>query len=72
MISNVSGQQLINSNMSGAQAQLNIESLSNGVYFVSVTNENGFNKTVKFVKQLSDITVVEPVETHFDKLSDQL
>ena len=50
MITNVSGQQLINTNMSGAQAQLNIESLSNGVYFVTVSNEEGFNKTVKFVK----------------------
>ena len=49
-ITNVSGQQLINTNMSGAQAQLNIESLSNGVYFVTVSNEEGFNKTVKFVK----------------------
>jgi len=50
MVTNVSGQQLINTNMSGAQAQLNIESLSNGVYFVNVSNEEGFNKTVKFVK----------------------
>jgi hypothetical protein len=36
--------------MNGANAQLNIEGLSNGVYFVTVANENGFNKTVKFVK----------------------
>jgi hypothetical protein len=50
IITNISGQQLINTNMNGAQAQLNIEGLSNGVYFVTVTNENGFNKTVKFVK----------------------
>ena len=50
MITNVSGQQLINTNMIGDNAQLNIESLSNGVYFVTVSNEEGFNKTVKFVK----------------------
>jgi hypothetical protein len=49
-IYNVSGQQLMNSTMSGANAQLNIEDLSNGVYFVTVVNENGFLKTVKFVK----------------------
>lgn len=49
-ISSVSGQQIMNSTMNGANAQLNIEGLSNGVYFVTVVNENGFNKTVKFVK----------------------
>jgi hypothetical protein len=49
-IYNVSGQQLINSTMNGANTELNIESLSNGVYFVNVSNEKGFNKTVKFVK----------------------
>ena len=49
-ITNVSGQQIINTNMSGANAQINIEILSNGVYFVTVSNEKGFNKTVKFVK----------------------
>jgi hypothetical protein len=31
-------------------AQLNIANLSNGVYFVNIINQNGFNKTVKFVK----------------------
>jgi hypothetical protein len=36
--------------MIGANATLNIEDLSNGVYFINVSNENGFNKTVKFVK----------------------
>jgi hypothetical protein len=36
--------------MSGTNTQINIEGLSNGIYFVNITNENGFNKTVKFVK----------------------
>lgn len=49
-ITNVSGQQLLNTSMFGADAQINIESLSNGVYFVTLTNQNGFNQTVKFVK----------------------
>jgi hypothetical protein len=50
IIYNVSGQQLMNSTMIGSNAALNIEDLSNGVYFINVSNENGFNKTVKFVK----------------------
>jgi hypothetical protein len=49
-IFSVSGQQIINSTMNGANAQLNIEGLSNGVYFMTVANENGFNKSIKFVK----------------------
>ncbi len=49
-ISSFSGQQFMNSTMNGANAQVNIEGLSNGVYFVTVSNENGFLKTVKFVK----------------------
>ena len=49
-ITNVSGKEIMNTNMSGANAQINIEGLSNGIYFVNITNENGFNKTVKFVK----------------------
>ena len=49
-IYNVSGQQLMNSNMIGTNTALNIEDLSNGVYFINVSNEIGFNKTVKFVK----------------------
>ena len=49
-ITNVSGQELINTNMSGTDKQINIEGLSNGIYFVNIINENGFNKTVKFVK----------------------
>ena len=50
VIYNVSGMEVSKSIMNGASAQLNIESLSNGVYFVKVSNENGFSKTVKFVK----------------------
>ncbi len=49
-ISSVSGQQIMNSTMNGSNVQLNIEGLSNGVYFATVANENGFNKTIKFVK----------------------
>ena len=49
-ISSVSGQQIMNLTMNGANAQVNIEDLSNGVYFVTVANENGFNKSIKFVK----------------------
>jgi hypothetical protein len=36
--------------MNGASTQLNIEALSSGVYFVKVKNENGFDRTVKFIK----------------------
>ena len=50
IIYNVSGMEVSKSTMNGSTAQLNIESLSNGVYFVKVSNENGFSKTVKFVK----------------------
>jgi hypothetical protein len=46
----ISGQQIMNSNMSSNNIQLNIESWSKGVYFVNIINENGFNKSVKFVK----------------------
>jgi hypothetical protein len=49
-ITNVSGQQLLNTSMIGADAKINIEDLSNGVYFVTITNQNGLNQTVKFVK----------------------
>jgi hypothetical protein len=49
-IYNVSGSELLNSTMNGASAQLNIEALSSGVYFVKVKNENGFDRTVKFIK----------------------
>jgi hypothetical protein len=50
VVYNVSGMEVSKSTMNGANAQLNIESLSNGVYFVKVSNENGFSKTVKFIK----------------------
>ena len=50
VIYNISGMEVSKSTMNGATAHLNIETLSNGVYFVKVSNENGFNKTVKFVK----------------------
>ena len=50
VVYNISGTEVIKTNMAKHNAQLNIETLSNGVYFVKVTNQNGFNKTVKFVK----------------------
>ncbi len=50
VVYNISGIEVFKTNMASSNAQLNIESLSNGVYFVKVSNQNGFNKTVKFVK----------------------
>jgi hypothetical protein len=50
IVYNVSGAEVLKTNMANSSAQLNIENLSNGVYLVKVTNQNGFNKTVKFVK----------------------
>ncbi|MFZ4797669.1 MAG: T9SS type A sorting domain-containing protein [Bacteroidia bacterium] len=50
MVYNISGAEVLKTNIEKTNAQLNIETLSNGVYFVKVTNQNGFNKTVKFVK----------------------
>jgi hypothetical protein len=49
-IYNISGNEVLSSTMMGTSTQLNIESLSNGVYFVKVKNENGFDRTVKFIK----------------------
>ena len=50
VVYNISGAELLKTNMAINNAQLNIETLCNGVYFVKVSNQNGFNKTVKFVK----------------------
>ncbi len=50
VVYNISGTEVLKTNMAANNAQLNIETLSNGVYFVKVSNQNGFNKTVKFVK----------------------
>jgi hypothetical protein len=50
VVYNISGIEILKTNMANNNAQLNIESLSNGVYFLKVSNENGFSKTVKFVK----------------------
>ncbi|MCX6186050.1 MAG: T9SS type A sorting domain-containing protein, partial [Bacteroidetes bacterium] len=49
-ILNISGTELLSSNMVGTSSQFNIESLSSGVYFVKIRNSNGFDKTVKFIK----------------------
>jgi len=49
-IYNISGHLVITSKMNGSDTQLNIDGLSQGIYFVRVSNQNGFNKTVKFVK----------------------
>jgi hypothetical protein len=49
-IYNVAGQQIMTTNMSDNTAQINIDGLSNGIYFVNVNNKNGYDKTVKFVK----------------------
>ncbi|MDZ4668950.1 MAG: T9SS type A sorting domain-containing protein, partial [bacterium] len=48
-IYNIAGTEVYNGTMNST-AQVNIENLSNGVYFLTINNENGFNKTVKFVK----------------------
>ena len=50
VIYNVSGIEVGKLTMNEATAQFNIEGLSNGVYFVKVSNQNGFSKTIKFVK----------------------
>ena len=50
VIYNISGVEVLKTNMANSSTQLNIETLSNGVYLVKVSNQNGFNKTVKFVK----------------------
>jgi hypothetical protein len=50
VVYNISGAEVLKINMANSNAQINIETLSNGVYFVKVINQNGFNKTVKFVK----------------------
>jgi hypothetical protein len=50
VVYNISGAEVLKTNMANSNAQINIETLSNGIYFVKVTNQNGFNKTVKFVK----------------------
>ncbi len=50
VVYNISGTEVIKTNMEANNAALNIETLSAGVYFVKVSNQNGFNKTVKFVK----------------------
>lgn len=50
VVYNISGAEVLKTNMANSDAQINIETLSNGLYFVKVLNQNGFNKTVKFVK----------------------
>ena len=50
VVYNISSAEVLKTNMANTSAQLNIETLSNGVYFVKVSNQNGFNKTVKFIK----------------------
>jgi len=50
VVYNISGTEILKTNIAGSNAQVNIENLSKGVYFVKVNNANGFNKTVKFVK----------------------
>ena len=50
-IYNVSGQEVMSTNMVGKTKSLDIEKLSNGVYMVKVTNSaTGYSNTIKFVK----------------------
>ncbi len=49
-IYDVTGKQIMTTNMSDNTAQINIDGLKNGVYFLNINNKNGYDKTVKFVK----------------------
>jgi hypothetical protein len=49
-IYNVSGIEVLENEMTNNKTQINIEHLSSGLYFVRVINENGFDKTEKFLK----------------------
>ncbi len=50
-IYNVSGVEVMNSNMLGNKKSIDVQKLSSGVYFVKVSNlETGYCNTVKFVK----------------------
>ena len=49
-IYNVSGIEVLENEMTNNKTQINIEHLSSGLYFVRVINENGFDKTEKFMK----------------------
>lgn len=50
-IYNVSGQEVMNSTMTGKNKTLDIQKLSNGVYLIKLSNsETGYSNTVKFVK----------------------
>ena len=46
----ISGKEYFNIDMKSESQKINIENLVSGVYFVKITNNNGTNKTVKFVK----------------------
>ncbi len=49
-VSDISGKEYFNIDMKSESQKINIENLVSGVYFVKITNNNGTNKTVKFVK----------------------
>ena len=49
-IYNVSGIEVLENEMTDNKTQINIGHLSSGLYFVRVINENGFDKTEKFMK----------------------
>jgi hypothetical protein len=46
---NLAGAKMLTGSIN-SKTTLNIENWSSGVYFVNITNENGFNKTIKFIK----------------------
>lgn len=49
-IYDVSGAEVMNNMMKENTTELDIEKLKKGIYILNITNKNGFDKTVKFVK----------------------
>ncbi|NTW32543.1 MAG: T9SS type A sorting domain-containing protein [Bacteroidetes bacterium] len=50
-ISNILGETIQNINISGNNTDVNVNSLPNGLYFITLLNDNGIVATKKFVKQ---------------------
>jgi hypothetical protein len=46
----ISGKEMLQMDMIQNELQLNVASFSSGVYFIRVSNINGLNQTVKFIK----------------------
>lgn len=50
-ITNLIGQKVMQIPVSGADANINVSSLPDGIYFISMFNENGIQSTKKFIKE---------------------